>query len=117
MTPYLYHDPRDALHTHDDDGLGAVFGGVPRPVADGVLGLNAEQEAGREAVDVHHAGGPATGVRGRRRIKGIVLRFRKVTGNDFDFVILFFIPHFLQFYYFLDLLCLPVRTFACLRIS
>lgn len=49
---YLDHHAPDALKTHSDDGLGALLGGGSASVPDGVLRLQAEQEAGSEAVDV-----------------------------------------------------------------
>ncbi|KAJ8892246.1 hypothetical protein PR048_004826 [Dryococelus australis] len=58
----LYHNSGDALQAHHEDGLGALLCSVSRPVAYGVLRLDAEEEAGREAVHLADAGRPV-GVR------------------------------------------------------
>ena len=49
----------DGLEGHENHGLRALGGGLPAAVADGVLGLQGEEEAGREAVDLQDAGRPA----------------------------------------------------------
>lgn len=54
----LDHDSRDALEAHDEDGFGTLFCGGAAAIADGMLGLDAEEEAGSEAVYLGYAGGP-----------------------------------------------------------
>lgn len=54
----LNHDADDALQAHSEDGFGTLLGGESETVADGVLGFDAEQEAGREGVNVRDAGSP-----------------------------------------------------------
>ena len=54
MPPHRDDDTHNALDTHHDDGEGALIGGGPAPVPDGVLGLHAEQERGSEVLDVVH---------------------------------------------------------------
>ena len=49
----------DRLYGGNDHCVGALGGGLPAAVADGVLGLQGEEEAGREAVDLQDAGRPA----------------------------------------------------------
>ena len=54
----------DSLEGHEDHGLGALGGGLPRAVADGVLGLEGEEEAGGEVLGAHDAGDVEGGVAG-----------------------------------------------------
>ena len=54
MLPHRDDDTHNALDTHHDDGEGALIGGGPAPVPDGVLALHAEQERGSEVLDVVH---------------------------------------------------------------
>lgn len=54
----LNHHPGDALDAHDEYGLGALLRGRPATVTDGVLGLNGEQKAAGETVQVAHARSP-----------------------------------------------------------
>ena len=49
----------DGLEGHENHGLRALGGGLPAAVADGVLGLQGEEEAGGEAIDEKDAGRPA----------------------------------------------------------
>lgn len=44
----LRHDAEDRLHAHHKDRLGTLFGRRANTVADGVLRLNGEEEAGGE---------------------------------------------------------------------
>ena len=55
----LDHDADDALDAHDEDGFRTLFRRVASAVADRMLRFDAEQEAGREAVDVGNAGLPS----------------------------------------------------------
>ena len=55
---YLNHDSSDALQAHHHHRVGTLLSGVPGAVADGVLRLYAEQEAGGEPPHVHHTRGP-----------------------------------------------------------
>lgn len=47
-----------ALGAHDKYGLRTFLAGGSATVPDGVLGLYAEEKAGRKAVDADHAGHP-----------------------------------------------------------
>jgi hypothetical protein len=58
--------PDDGLHRHHEDRLGALFGGGPDPVPDGVLRLYTEEVARGEVVDVENARVPV--------VLGLVLR-------------------------------------------
>lgn len=49
---YLYHHAPDTLHTHCNHSLRTFFRSRSASVADSMLGLQTEQKAGREAVDV-----------------------------------------------------------------
>ena len=51
---YLDHHPQDALQAHHDDRHRALLRSCSTSVADRVLGLQAEEEAGGEVLDVVH---------------------------------------------------------------
>ena len=48
----LADDPETRLEHHEDNGFGALLGGVSRTVADGVLRLDGEEQRGDERVDL-----------------------------------------------------------------
>ena len=50
------------LKRHDDHGGGALGGGLPGPVPDGVLRLQGEEEAGGKVVHLEDAGADLCGV-------------------------------------------------------
>ena len=54
MDTYVNNDAHNALYRHEDDCWRTLLRGGPASVPDGVLGLQGEEEAGGEAVDVVH---------------------------------------------------------------
>lgn len=59
--PHLYDHAHYGLETHDNDGLGTLLSRCAPAVADRTLGLDTEQEARPEAVDVDDTRNPAIG--------------------------------------------------------
>lgn len=60
-TSHLYDHAHYGLETHDNDGFGTLLSWCAPAVADRTLGLDTEQEARPEAVDVDDTRDPAIG--------------------------------------------------------
>ena len=70
----LDHDTSQSLHTHDEHSFGTLLSGSPDSVADGVLRLDGEQEAGGERLDVEHTGHPVVVTwKGRKKMSQVTV--------------------------------------------